>query len=84
MVCGASVIGIIACNRLILGKWGPRVVAYSAATVVCWGPLYLGAVRLAHAPDGLLTLLGSFALFGLGTIVALMKVRVATRVKDRL
>jgi hypothetical protein len=84
MACGASVPGVYACARFILGKWGPLVIAYTAAAVVGCGPFYLGAERLVRAPDGLLTLLGSFALFGLGTIVALMKVRVAAITKDKL
>jgi hypothetical protein len=83
MASGALVLGVYACARVILGKWGPKVIAYSAGTVVGWGPLFLGGERLLRAPDGLLMLLGSFALFGLGTFAALMKVRVAAGSKSR-
>ncbi len=83
LACGASVLGLYACARVLLGKWGPPVIAYSAVAVVCCGPLYLGGHSLLRAPDGLLTLLGSFALFGLGTLVAFLKVRVACDSKSR-
>jgi len=83
MDCGAWVLGIYACARVILGKWGPRVIAFSALTVIAWGPLYLAGGSLLRAPGGLLTLLGSFALFGLGTLAAFMKVRVAGHSKSR-
>jgi hypothetical protein len=83
MACGASVLGVYSCARFIFGKWGPQAIAYSAAAVVGWGPFYLGAERLVHAPDGLLMLLGSFALFGLGTLAALMKVRMSGSSKPR-
>jgi len=83
LLCGASVLFLYACARILLGKWGPRVIAYSAVAVVCWGPLYLGGRSLLRAPDGLLTLLGSFALFGLGTLVAFRKARVASDAKSQ-
>jgi len=82
MACGASVLAVYACARFILGGWGPAAIAYCAGAVVCWGPLYLAGVCLLRAPDGLLTLLGSFALFGLGTLAAFMKVRLATGAKS--
>ena len=84
LASGASVLGIYACARILLGEWGPRMIAYSAVAVVSWGPLYLGGVSLLRAPGGLLTLLGSFALFGLGTLAALLKARVTCDTKSRL
>jgi hypothetical protein len=79
MACGVFVLVVYAFARLLLGKWGPAIIAYSAVAVVCSGPLYLAGQRLLRAPDGVLTLLGSFALFGLGTWAALMKARVGKR-----
>ncbi len=83
LACGTLVLGIYAGARLLLGEWGPPMIAYSAVAVVCWGPLYLGGRSLLRAPDGLLTLLGSFALFGLGTLVAFRKARVASNAKSQ-
>jgi hypothetical protein len=83
LICGASVLCLYACARMILGEWGPPVIAYSALAVGCVGPLYLGGQGLLRAPDGLLALLGSFALFGLGTAAALWKARVAHAAESR-
>jgi hypothetical protein len=83
LACGASVLGVCACARILMGEWGPKVIAWSAAAVVCWGPLFLAGKQLLRAPDGLLALLGSFVLFGLGTLAALLKARVAGDSKSR-
>ena len=83
VACGASVLGVYACARILMGEWGPPVIAWSAAAVVCWGPLFLAGKGLLRAPDGLLALLGSFILFGLGTVAALLKARLAGDSKSR-
>jgi hypothetical protein len=83
LACGASVLGLYVCARILFGEWGPPMIAYSAVAVVCWGPLYLGGQNLLRAPDGLLTLLGSFALFGVGTLAAFLKARYACDSKSQ-
>jgi hypothetical protein len=75
MACGSSILIVYTCARFVLGTWGPRIIAWSGAAVMWWGPLYLAGRHLLRAPEGVLELLASFALFGLGTRAALCKAR---------
>ena len=36
LACGALVLGIYTGARVLLGEWGPPMIAYSAVAVVCW------------------------------------------------
>jgi len=75
IACGAATVVIYCVTRVILGQWGPRVIIFSGLAVTASAPASLALRWLFRAPDGVLMLLGSFALFGLGTVAALMKKR---------
>src|ERR1051325_353618 len=61
--------------RLISGRWAPPIVPIAAMIVMLSGPSDATAGKLQNAPPGLLAVLGSFLLFGLGTLAALTKHR---------
>jgi hypothetical protein len=77
MTCAvaAFTFGIFAGFRLLAGWWGPRVVPIGAVLVALSGPLDFIVGKLLNAPLGLLAVLGSFVLFGLGTLAALTRHR---------
>ena len=72
MTCAVAglVLGIFFVARLYSGHWGPKVVPVGALMVVLSGPSDLAANTVQRTPIGLLAVVGSFALFGLGTILA--------------
>jgi hypothetical protein len=75
LVAAASVVAVYFLARFVLGAWGPRIIPFTAMAV-SFGPLLCHLARLLkEAPAGLLVLLGSFALFALGTVAALTKSR---------
>jgi hypothetical protein len=59
----------------VRGRRGPLVVPASAALSILAGPADFLVGRLKSAPPGLLAVLGSFVLLGLGTVFALAKQR---------
>jgi hypothetical protein len=60
---------------VVTGQWGARVVPAGAALSFLAAPAKLSFDWLRTSPSGLVAVLGSFALFGLGTMVALTKHR---------
>ena len=72
---GLTVLVVYFCARGILGQWGPRVVPYAALTVMAMEPCCAIAAMVPQTPQGILLLIGSFALFGLGTLLAMTKER---------
>jgi hypothetical protein len=82
IACGVFALEVYALARLVLRQWGSRVIAASALAVIACGPCFLGGRQLLRAPDGVLALLGSFALFALGTLAAFMKSHAAGESKS--
>ncbi len=72
-VFGVSVSMVFICARFIIGRWQSLTIAVCAAVVGWVGCVYFLLECFAYAPRGLQSLVGSFALFGLGTLAALMK-----------
>ena len=60
---------------VVTGQWGARVVPAGAALSFLAAPANLFFDLMRTSPAGLLAVLGSFALFGLGTVAALTKHR---------
>ncbi|HEU0008453.1 MAG TPA: hypothetical protein VFT34_01410 [Verrucomicrobiae bacterium] len=60
---------------VVTGQWGARVVPAGAALSFLAAPANSFFDLMRASPAGLLAVLGSFALFGLGTLAALMKHR---------
>ena len=60
---------------VVTGQWGARVVPAGAALSFLAAPANFFFDWLRASPSGLMAVLGSFALFGLGTLVALTKYR---------
>jgi hypothetical protein len=77
MACAAAtaVLGGYLAARIIGGQWGPRVLPIAAVLVALSGPTHFTASGLQAAPTGLLAVVGSFLLFGLGTLAAANKHR---------
>ncbi|HTL57525.1 MAG TPA: hypothetical protein VL361_17705 [Candidatus Limnocylindrales bacterium] len=77
MACAVSVpvLGIYFVARWLGGKWGSVLVPISAGIVLLSGPGSSGAGSLHSTPSGLLAVIGSFLLFGVGTCAALTKRR---------
>lgn len=61
--------------RLLGKRWGPRIIPVAASLVMLSGPTHFTAAKLQSAPVGLLAVIGSFLLLGLGTLTALKKHR---------
>ena len=62
-------------GRLLTGEWGPRILPLAVLLVILSGPADSGAVRLRTFPTGVLAVIGSFVLFGIGTIAAVTRSR---------
>ncbi len=77
MVCAVAVVvlGGYLAARLGSGCWGPLVTPVSAILAILSGPWNLTTTRVHTAPVGLLAVIGSFLLFGLGTLTALTRSR---------
>jgi hypothetical protein len=77
MVCiaAAVVLGVYLAARCFRGSWGQVVVPAAAMLSMLSGPGNRGVDTLHSMPAGLLAVIGSFLLFGLGTLAALTKHR---------
>jgi hypothetical protein len=77
MVCALAgpVVGVYLVLRLLRGGWGPLPVPIAAVLVMLSGPGNFTADQLQLAPAGLLAVVGSFVLFGMGTLVAVRRRR---------
>jgi hypothetical protein len=77
MLCVAA--GTVWAVYLTIGmvrkQWGPRIIPLTASLVMLAGPGDIGASKLETIPIGMLSVVGSFLLFGLGTAAALMRHR---------
>lgn len=71
----ATVLAIYLAARVVRGHWNARVIPLAALLVILAGPAEIGGNKLETFPTGLLAIIGSFLLFGLGTAVALTRHR---------
>ena len=80
-VCALAipVLGVCLFVRWLRGQWIQAAVPLAALVVLLSAPGHAAATHLQSAPAGLLAVVGSFALFGLGTLGALTKHRWAGR-----
>lgn len=76
-VCALAipVLGVSLVVRWLRGQWIQPAVPIAASVVLLSAPGHAAATHLQSAPAGLLAVVGSFALFGLGTLGALTKHR---------
>jgi len=81
MPCAVAipVLGAVLVLRWLQGRWSSLAVPLAAGLVLLCPPGRSAAVQLQLAPAGLLAIIGSFVLFGLGTVAALTKHRWASR-----
>ncbi len=70
---GGLLLAVSIFMKLYAGGWKPIVVPIAASLVLLAQPGDFLAGKLHSTPDGLLALMGSFFLFGLGTLAALTK-----------
>ena len=59
--------------RFVSRRWGPWIVPLAGFVVLVSGPGDFTAGKVQSAPVGLLAVIGSFLLFGVGTLAALTK-----------
>src|ERR1017187_9562221 len=69
------VLGFYLLSRWLTGHWGSPVVPAAAVLAMLSGPTGSTTGNLHSAPAGLMAVIGSFLLFGLGTLAALTKHR---------
>lgn len=69
------VLAVWSLRGLILKNWQFFVIPIAAGVVMLCGPTRFLILKTQTAPSGFLYLIGSFALFGLGTLAALTKHR---------
>jgi hypothetical protein len=72
---GAFVIAIFLVAKFIEGNWASMVVPIAAAVVLLSGPGNYLVSKLQSIPMGPAAVIGSFLLFGVGTVVALTRHR---------
>jgi hypothetical protein len=65
--------------RWLRGKWGHIAIPLGSLLVLLSAPGHVAAVQLQSAPADLLAVIGSFILFGLGTLGAITKRRWASQ-----
>ena len=70
-----SVLGFYLLSRRLTGHWSSAVVPAAAVLAILAGPTGSTTGSLHSVPVGLLAVIGSFLLFGLGTLAALAKHR---------
>ena len=73
LVTGAAVLGIYSARKFFFGQAGQLIVPLAALLVMFTGPCEMIAINLRTMPTGLLAVLASFGLFGLGTVAALTR-----------
>jgi hypothetical protein len=75
MPCAVAVpvLGVFLASRWLQGQWGSVVVPIASLLVMLSPPSHSAVVQIKSAPAGLLAVLTSFVLFGLGTFVAVSK-----------
>jgi hypothetical protein len=61
--------------RWLQGRWGPLPVALASVVVLIAAPIQMATTQLQSAPGGVLAVIGSFVLFGVGTLAAITKPR---------
>lgn len=61
--------------RCIRGKWGSLAILLASSAVMLSAPSHAAVVQLQSTPAGLLAVIASFVLFGLGTLGAVTKHR---------
>jgi hypothetical protein len=69
------VLGVWFLFRWLSGKWGHMPILVASIPVLLSAPGHVAAIQLESAPAGLLAVIGSFVLFGLGTLGAITKHR---------
>jgi hypothetical protein len=77
MACCAALPALAAflARRFAMGAWGPLVIPIAAILVILSGPADATAIKAQTASMGVLAMVGSFLLFGAGTVAALAKHR---------
>jgi len=70
-----ALLAISICAKVFRGTWKPIIVPIAALQVLLVHPLDVAADRLHSTPAGLIALIGSFLLFGVGTVLALTRSR---------
>ncbi len=77
MVCAIAilVLAVWLLFRWLRGEWGHLAILLGSLLVLLSAPGHVAAVQLESAPAGLLAVIGSFILFGLGTLGAITKHR---------
>jgi hypothetical protein len=75
LVAASAVLLVWTARGLIFRLWQPVTVFVAAGFAMLGGPINFLMLKTQSAPAGLLYLVGSFALFGLGTLAALTKHR---------
>jgi hypothetical protein len=73
------VLGIYLAVRWLRGQWASAVIPLASSLVLLSPASHSAAAHLKSVPPGLLAVLGSFALFGLGTLAAITKHRWVSR-----
>jgi len=63
------------CRGMVFQSWQPLVIPIAAGLVAVCHPLNLAVVQAQTTPVGVLAVVGSFALFAIGTAAALTKHR---------
>jgi hypothetical protein len=74
-VVAAAVLAMYLAARIVRGHWAARVIPLAALLVILAGPAEIGGNKLETFPTGLLAVIGSFLLFGMGTVAALTRHR---------
>lgn len=75
LVSAGLVLMIWATRGLLTRSWRPFALPIAAGLVMLSGPVHLLTIKVQTAPTGLLYVIGSFLLFGVGTFAALTKHR---------
>jgi hypothetical protein len=72
-ISGMIVLGIYSAAQILHGKWTHFSVPVAATMVILAGPCSVAANGVWTMPVGLLAVIGSFLLFGFGTVAALTR-----------
>ena len=73
LIPGAVVLGVYCGCQFYRGRWNQFVVPAAALLVILSGPGSVAANDVRATPVGLMAVIGSFILFGMGTVAALTR-----------
>lgn len=77
--CATVLLSLYGVVRLLTGNWAAKIIPIAAILILLTGPVLKLQTLFQNAPAGILAVIGSFVLFGIGTLLAFSRNRLYNR-----